>query len=104
VAQVGSITRAAALLDYAQSSVTAHIRTLEDDLGVALFDRTSKGVAPTDAGVRLLDYAETILRLTDEAREDVRREGQWISPAMRAAVRLLRDMVGEASAVAVDTG
>jgi DNA-binding transcriptional LysR family regulator len=34
----------------------------------------------------------------------VRRDGQWISPAMRAAVRLLRDMVGEASAVAVDTG
>jgi len=34
----------------------------------------------------------------------VRRDDQWLSPAVRAAVRLLRDMVGEASAVAEDIG
>ncbi len=76
VARAGSVTRAAALLDYAQSSVTAHIRALEDDLGVPLFDRTTRGMALTDAGARLLAYAETILRLVDEARAEVRRESE----------------------------
>jgi len=71
VARAGSITGAAASLDYAQSSVTAHIRALEVDLGVALFVRTARGVTPTAAGVRLLEYAETILRLADEARQAV---------------------------------
>ncbi len=64
------------LFDYAQSSVTAYVRALEDDLGVPLFERTAQGMALTKAGTRLLTYAETILRLADEARADVQREGE----------------------------
>ena len=62
-----SFTRAAELLDYAQSSVTAQIRALEDELGVQLFDRLGRHVALTEAGTRLLDYAEKILSLADQA-------------------------------------
>ena len=76
VARAGSVTGAAASLDYAQSSVTAHIRALEVDLGVVLFRRTARGVSLTDAGVMLLAYAETILGLADEARQAVRRPGE----------------------------
>src|SRR5436305_10504034 len=67
VAATLSFTRSAELLDYAQSSVTAQIRSLEDELGVQLFDRLGRHIALTEAGIRLLDYAEKMLSLADEA-------------------------------------
>jgi len=72
VARTGGVTRAAAVLDYAQSSVTAQIRALEDDLGVALFDRTARGMTLTAAGTRLLEHAGALVDLASEAREAVR--------------------------------
>ena len=63
-----SFTRAALALDYAQSSVTAQIQALESELGVRLFDRLGRRVALTDAGQRLLEYAERLLSLAEEAR------------------------------------
>ncbi len=71
VATTLSFTRAAATLDYAQSSVTAQIQALEGELGVPLFERLGKRIALSDAGVRLLAYAETMLNLADEARAAV---------------------------------
>ncbi len=68
VASAGSFTRAAQALGYAQSSVTAHIQTLEFDLGAALFDRLGNHIALTPAGQRLLGYAVEVARLTEEAR------------------------------------
>src|SRR4051794_25715284 len=67
VADSLSFTRAADALDYAQSSVTAQIRALEDELGVRLFDRLGRRVALTEAGLRLLAYADKMLDLADEA-------------------------------------
>jgi len=68
VATTLSFSRAADALNYVQSSVTAQIQTLEEDLGTRLFDRLGKRVALTDAGTRLLPYAEKILSLAEEAR------------------------------------
>jgi DNA-binding transcriptional LysR family regulator len=68
VATTLSFTRAAELLDYAQSSVTAQVRALEEEFGVRLFDRLGRHVTLTDAGERLLDYATRMLHLADEAR------------------------------------
>jgi DNA-binding transcriptional LysR family regulator len=68
VAAARSFTRAAAALGYAQSSVTAHIQTLEADLGVALFDRVGKQIALTASGERFLVYAMQLLQLAEEAR------------------------------------
>lgn len=62
-----SFTRTAEALNYVQSSVTAQIHGLEEDLGVRLFDRMGKRVALTDAGERLLPYAEKMLELAREA-------------------------------------
>ena len=67
VAQTLSFSRAATQLNYAQSTVSAQIQGLEEELGVALFDRLGKSVALTDAGQRLLGYAEKMLNLADEA-------------------------------------
>lgn len=63
-----SFTRTAALLDYAQSSVSAQIQELEADLGVRLFERLNKRILLTDEGHRLLTYAEKLLDLAEEAR------------------------------------
>jgi DNA-binding transcriptional LysR family regulator len=71
VAQTLNFTRAAEILGYAQSSVTAQIRSLEADLGVPLFNRLNRRVSLTDAGVRLLDYAHRIIGLCVEAQEVV---------------------------------
>jgi DNA-binding transcriptional LysR family regulator len=62
-------------LNYAQSSITAQIQALEDELGVPLFDRLGRRVVLTDAGKTLLDYATQILDLADEARAAVGGEG-----------------------------
>jgi DNA-binding transcriptional LysR family regulator len=67
VAHTLSFTRAAEILDYAQSSVTAQIQSLEKELGVRLFDRLGRRIILTEAGRRLLEYAERILQMTDEA-------------------------------------
>ncbi len=71
VAGTLSFTRAALELNYAQSSVTAQIQALEEELGVRLFDRLGRRVVLTAAGNRLLVYAGRILKLADEARAAV---------------------------------
>ncbi|WP_326750736.1 LysR family transcriptional regulator [Streptomyces hirsutus] len=68
-----SFSRAAAELNYAQSSVTGQIRGLENTLGVELFERLSgRSVRLTRAGERFLPYAEQLLSLADEARSATR--------------------------------
>lgn len=71
VAETLSFSRTAQALNYVQSSVTAQIQALEEELGVRLFDRLGKRVALTDAGMRLLPYAEKLLNLSKEARSVV---------------------------------
>jgi len=70
-AQTLSFSRTAQALSYAQSTVSAQIQALEEELEVSLFDRLGKRVVLTDAGQRLLGYAEKILTLEDEARAAV---------------------------------
>jgi len=63
-----SFTRTAELLNYAQSSITAQMKALEQDLGVALFDRVGNRIELSEPGRRFLDYAERVLALMDEAK------------------------------------
>lgn len=55
VAREGSFTRAAAQLGVSQSALSQTIRGLEERLGIRLLTRTTRRVAPTDAGARLLE-------------------------------------------------
>jgi LysR family transcriptional regulator, cell division regulator len=71
----GSMNRAAAELNMVQSNVTARIRLLEEELGVQLFIRHSRGVEPSEAGLRLLSYAKQIGSLMQEARTAVKEDG-----------------------------
>jgi DNA-binding transcriptional LysR family regulator len=71
VAVLLSFQKAAEHLNYAQSSVSAQIRALEEDLGVKLFDRLGRGIRLTEAGRRLVQYADKILDLTEESRAEI---------------------------------
>jgi DNA-binding transcriptional LysR family regulator len=75
VARTGGMNRAAAELHTVQSNVTARIRGLEDELGCALFERHSRGVALTPAGHRLLPYARQLAWLLADAARAARDDG-----------------------------
>ena len=71
VARTLNFTRAAEELHYVQSSVSAQIQALENDLGTPLFDRMGRTIRLTEAGERLLKYAVKIQELTHEAQSDL---------------------------------
>lgn len=83
VASAGSFTRAAADLGYVQSNVTAQIKALEREVGTPLFERLGRRIVITDAGRRLLPYAERILRLAEEASEELRSAGDEVAGTLR---------------------
>ncbi len=73
VASEKNISRAADVLFMSQPAVSQHIKALEQDLGVKLFRRGRKGVQLTRAGEVLLEYAQTLIQLSQEARREVKK-------------------------------
>ncbi|KOS59912.1 LysR family transcriptional regulator [Lysinibacillus agricola] len=69
-----SFTQTAQLLDYAQSSITAQIKSLEDELGVVLFERLGKRITLTEEGKRLQQYAQKMLDLNVDMKKAVLSE------------------------------
>ena len=61
VAKTGSITAAAKNLYMGQPNLSKNIRELEAELGITLFERTARGVAPTKNGEDFLGYARSII-------------------------------------------
>jgi len=68
LASTRSFSRTAEVLNYVPSTITMQIKALEEELGVKLLDRLGKSVILTDAGQRLLPYANKILNDIEEAR------------------------------------
>jgi DNA-binding transcriptional LysR family regulator len=71
VARERRFSRAADKLFRTQSAVSQTIRKLEDELGEALFDRSSREGVLTDAGKVLYEYAEKLINLRGEATESL---------------------------------
>lgn len=80
----GGFTRAGEQLHLSQSTVSQHIKQLEDELGCPLFLRVGKQVQVTEAGRVLLQYAETIFRELKNAEMAVRE----MNALKRGTVRL----------------
>lgn len=89
VARLGSFSAAAEQLGYTQSAISQQIAALEGDLGVPLLTR--RPVAPTEAGLRLLEHAEPLLLRVRAARADVLRSTRPASAVRLAATPLALD-------------
>lgn len=86
IADCGSMAAASRRLNIAQPSLSGHIARLEEDYGLALFARFSRGVTLTAAGERLLAHAADILAAIDRAEAELRRLGQ--ASARRRPIRI----------------
>src|SRR5258707_9652107 len=71
VAEQSSFAKAAAQLGIAPSTLSQTIRALEERLGVRLLNRTTRSVAPTEAGERLLGQLRPALDTVGRAIEEV---------------------------------
>lgn len=71
VAEARSFTRAAANLGMSQSALSQIVRRLEERLGLRLLARTTRSVAPTDAGQRLITTLSPLLRDLEGAIADL---------------------------------
>jgi DNA-binding transcriptional LysR family regulator len=71
VVDARSFSRAAEALRLTQSTVSEHVRLLEDELGTRLFDRLGRETVPTRAGELLHGYAKRLLALRAEARQAI---------------------------------
>lgn len=71
VIEAGSFTKAAARLHVAQSALSLHVRRMEEAFGVELLIREQSGVRPTEAGTKLLEHAQIILRQLAWAERDL---------------------------------
>lgn len=84
VAELGHLTRAAERLHVSQPALSAQIKALEDELGVALFERGTGGMSLTAAGRRLLPEAERVIA----AAQGLRSEALVLQGALSGRLRL----------------
>ena len=77
VAELGSFTKAAEILDYSQSTISFQIKQLEDELGCLLFERINHTITLTQRGHQLVSYAHRIIDLTNEFRDNLETEQDY---------------------------
>lgn len=71
VVEAGSFVAAGRHIHATQSTVSARIKSLEDQLGKRVFERSKAGCELTPAGRMFLRYAQTLVRVWEEARHQV---------------------------------
>jgi len=84
VVEIGTVNGAAVVLNRTQAAVSMQIRKLEGLVGVALFDRSTKGLSLTAQGQTLVPYAREIITLNDEIGR--RLNGEVIEGRVRFGV------------------
>ncbi|MBO6602951.1 LysR family transcriptional regulator [Rhodophyticola porphyridii] len=104
VAHEGNLTRAAESLGVAQSAVSTQIKTLEERLGHALFERRGRALHLTEAGRIALDYADTAFDAGTElvetlagrgAARQVLRVGALATLSRNFQLSFLRPLLGQ---------
>lgn len=83
ISETGSLHGASAILGKTQPTLTKALKQLEDELGVAIFIRSSRGMTPTDLGLQIIARARIICSEQSKLKEDI--------------AQLLGSMQGEAS-------
>ena len=83
VAKLCHLTRAAEAVHLSQPALSGHIKSLEEELGVQLFDRTPSGMAITPAGKRLLEHAEAIVERVQQMQNTARSLSHQLNGKLR---------------------
>lgn len=89
VAEYLSFHRAAQALGTSQSSISARIKTLENDLGVILFDRNTRGVRLTEAGRRFVSQVDDAMGILDRAIRTAGMQARGEEGELRIGVHAL---------------
>ena len=71
IVKLGNFSQAAHFLGYTQSTVTTHIQLLEKEFNTALFERFGHQLMLTTDGERLYDYAEQIIKLAENTKNEL---------------------------------
>ncbi|GAA3606033.1 LysR family transcriptional regulator [Gibbsiella greigii] len=101
IVEHGSFTRAAAHLGVTASTLSQTVRRVEERLGVRLLNRTTRSVAPTEAGQRLIRRLAPALQELEGAVLDAKQSAQRIAGVLRlntsrvAAVTYLAPILGK---------
>jgi DNA-binding transcriptional LysR family regulator len=92
-AEAGSISRAADALHISQPALTARIKELEDELGVALLVRLPRGIELTAAGRQLQLDAQRLLNDAESLKERARRPQGHLTGTLSIAINVLHTWV-----------
>jgi LysR family transcriptional activator of nhaA len=85
-ASEGSVARAAERLGVTQPTVSEQIRQLERTLGVMLFERTTTGIRPTDAGKKAYEHTTAMFRAGEKLIEALGRSASPLPRTLRVGV------------------
>lgn len=85
-ADCGNFRRTAEILYISQPSVTVHIKQLEQELGIQLFDRDGKKVKLTEAGRRYLVHAKKLIEIYQGGLEDIHSFSQGYTRKFSIAI------------------
>ncbi|MDO4515902.1 MAG: LysR family transcriptional regulator [Bacillota bacterium] len=77
VARAGSISGAARRLFLSQSRLSESVRSLEEELGVCLFERTNRGIVTTPDGEEFLTCIRPVLEGYRMIQEKYRQTAKW---------------------------
>ena len=83
VVETHQVTKAAALLGMTQSAASQNLRSLENALGAKLFDRSTRPVALTRAGITLQKHATRILNEIEQLTAEIQRLESLPLPVLR---------------------
>lgn len=86
VIDAGSFSDAARHLRIGQPAISKAISQLEAELGVRLISRTTRGLAPTDAGQRFYERAVRAIEEADEAESAARGVGSSLTGRLRVSM------------------
>jgi DNA-binding transcriptional LysR family regulator len=86
VAREGNVTRAAAALRISQPSLSAAVKRLEEQLGVALVERDGRGIRITSAGELMLRRGRDLLAQADAVADEVRNRAAAPSGRIRLGI------------------
>lgn len=78
IAEEGKVTKAAKRLNMSQPPLSKQLKLLEEELDVILFDRNSRNLELTEAGIILKNKAEQIMQLVDSTKKELKNYNKGI--------------------------